>query len=81
MDATGKWTVAGVFVAIAIGVAAILTPELRQGLQLDKKPAGQETPDTGEVAATIPAQAVQLSDLPQDLLNPVQAEHRSIRLS
>jgi hypothetical protein len=76
MDALGKWTVAGVLAAIAFGVVAIVTPELRQFLHLEKKPGAQETqlPDSPEVAATIPAQTVQLSDLPQDLLNPVQAD-------
>ncbi len=34
-------------------------------------------PDTPEVAATIPAQQVQLSDLPSDLLNPVQGDSAS----
>src|ERR1017187_628925 len=74
MDSLGKWTVAGVLVAIAFGVAAIVTPELRQFLHLEKKPGEASIPDTPEGATTIPAQAVQLSDLPQDLLNPVQTD-------
>jgi hypothetical protein len=76
MDSVGKWTVAGVFVAIAFGIVTIVTPELRQFFHLEKKPGGQEglIPDGPEVAATIPAQAVQLSDLPQELLNPVQSD-------
>jgi hypothetical protein len=32
------------------------------------------TPDTPEIAATIPARPVQVSDLPSDLLNPVQGD-------
>jgi len=60
---------------VVFGTATIVTPELRQAFRLDKKPSGHEVPDTSEaVAATIPAQAVQLSDLPQDLLNPIQAD-------
>src|ERR1035438_2325490 len=74
MDSVGKWTVAGVLVSSSVGIGTIVTPELRQFLHLEKKPGEVSISDTSEGAATSPAQAVQLSDLPQDLLNPVQTD-------